>query len=135
MLSAIQAKEREQMRDVAIVATSMVQAQAMEHDTEVEFMVPVISDVKQQVGMQAQDFGFVCSGSSDFLAGQAFSFVQTLDAVGAVPPISESHVEMDGAWALYEAWVKLQLGKSTRPSSTATERPPRFPAGCAGHPT
>lgn len=111
LLSAIQAKEREQMRDVAIVATSMVQAQAMEHDTEVEFMVPVISDVKQQVGMQAQDFGFVCSGSSDFLAGQAFSFVQTLDAVGAVPPISESHVEMDGAWALYEAWVKLQLGE------------------------
>jgi len=89
----------------------MVQAQAMEHDTEVEFMVPLVSDVKQQVGMQAQDFGFVCSGSSDFLAGQAFSFVQTLDAVGAVPPISESHVEMDGAWALYEAWVKLQLGE------------------------
>src|SRR6478609_8758159 len=22
-----------------------------------------------------------------------------------------SHVEMDGAWALYEAWVKLQLGE------------------------
>ena len=46
----------------------------------------------------------------DFLAGQAFSFVTTLDAVGAVPPIAESHVEMDGAWALYEAWVKLQMG-------------------------
>ncbi|HKH24958.1 MAG TPA: lipid-transfer protein, partial [Acidimicrobiales bacterium] len=26
------------------------------------------------------------------------------------PPIQESHVEMDGAWALYEAWVKLQVG-------------------------
>jgi acetyl-CoA acetyltransferase len=30
--------------------------------------------------------------------------------VGAWPPISESHVEMDGAWALYEAWVRLQHG-------------------------
>ena len=40
-----------------------------------------------------------------------FSFVTTLDAVGPWPPISESHVDMDGAWALYEAWVKLQLGK------------------------
>jgi hypothetical protein len=49
-------------------------------------------------------------GSSDYLAGQAFSFVMTLDAVGAWPPISESHVEMDGAWALYEAWVKIQTG-------------------------
>jgi acetyl-CoA acetyltransferase len=34
----------------------------------------------------------------------------TLDAVGAWPPISESHVEMDGAWALYEAWLKIQTG-------------------------
>jgi acetyl-CoA acetyltransferase len=25
--------------------------------------------------------------------------------------MQESHVEMDGAWALYEAWVKLQLGE------------------------
>src|SRR4029078_46818 len=31
--------------------------------------------------------------------------------VGPWPPIQESHVEMDGAWALYEAWVKLQLGE------------------------
>ena len=31
--------------------------------------------------------------------------------VGVWPPIQESHVEMDGAWALYEAWVKLQLGE------------------------
>jgi hypothetical protein len=36
--------------------------------------------------------------------------VMALDAVGAWPPISESHVEMDGAWALYEAWVRLQHG-------------------------
>ena len=39
-----------------------------------------------------------------------FSFVQALDAVGAWPPVRESHVEMDGAWALYEAWVRLQVG-------------------------
>ena len=33
-----------------------------------------------------------------------------LEAAGTWPPISESHVEMDGAWALYEAWVRLQHG-------------------------
>jgi len=33
-----------------------------------------------------------------------------VDAIGAFPPINESHVEMDGAWALYEAWVKIQTG-------------------------
>jgi acetyl-CoA acetyltransferase len=29
-----------------------------------------------------------------------------------VPPIMESHVEMDGAWALYEAWVKIASGEA-----------------------
>jgi hypothetical protein len=38
--------------------------------------------------------------------------VMSLDAFGPYPPISESHVDMDGAWALYEAWVKIQLGKA-----------------------
>jgi acetyl-CoA acetyltransferase len=61
--------------------------------------------------MTIDDIGFTCSGSTDYLAGMAFSFVSTLDAVGPWPPIQESHVEMDGAWALYEAWVKLQLGE------------------------
>jgi acetyl-CoA acetyltransferase len=36
--------------------------------------------------------------------------VMALDAVGAFPPIEESHVEMDGAFALHEAWVRLQHG-------------------------
>jgi acetyl-CoA acetyltransferase len=34
-----------------------------------------------------------------------------LDAIGVWPPRSESHVEMDGAWAMYEAWVLLQEGE------------------------
>jgi acetyl-CoA acetyltransferase len=36
----------------------------------------------------------------------------SLDAFGPWPPISESHVDMDGAWAVYEAWVKMQTGKA-----------------------
>jgi acetyl-CoA acetyltransferase len=35
-----------------------------------------------------------------------------VDAIGAFPPIAESHVEMDGAWALYEAWVKILTGEA-----------------------
>lgn len=97
------------MRDIAVVATEQFQTAATK-TTEPEMMIPLISGVRDKVGLTQQEIGFTCSGSSDFLAGQAFSFVMTLDAVGAVPPISESHVEMDGAFALYEAWVKLQMG-------------------------
>ena len=63
-------------------------------------------------GLAKGDIGFWCSGSSDYLAGRAFSFVQAVDAIGAFPPIMESHVEMDGAWALYEAWVKILTGEA-----------------------
>jgi acetyl-CoA acetyltransferase len=33
-----------------------------------------------------------------------------VDALGAVPPVKESHVEMDAAWALYEAMLKIRMG-------------------------
>ncbi|MER6577204.1 thiolase domain-containing protein [Nonomuraea sp. NPDC001023] len=97
------------MREVAIVA--FAQTVHTDHDTgltEPELILPVISEVKERTGLTR--FGFTCSGSCDYLAGAPFSFVSALDALGAWPPISESHVEMDGAWALYEAWVRLQHG-------------------------
>ncbi|MEU6426187.1 thiolase domain-containing protein [Microbispora sp. NPDC046973] len=97
------------MRDVAVVA--FAQTVHTGHDTglaEPELLLPVIDEVKRATGLKR--FGFTCSGSCDYLAGAPFSFVSALDAVGAWPPISESHVEMDGAFALYEAWVRLQHG-------------------------
>ncbi|MDH3754266.1 MAG: lipid-transfer protein [Acidimicrobiia bacterium] len=99
------------MRPVAVVSTAQRQEPELSGLTEVELMAPLIEKARSAVGLTQADIGFTCSGSSDFLAGQAFSFVMTLDAVGPVPPIAESHVEMDGAWALYEAWVKLQIGE------------------------
>jgi acetyl-CoA acetyltransferase len=98
------------MRDVAICSFAQRQEAAIPDESEVEFMVPLMVQAKEAVGLTQREMGFTCSGSSDFLAGQAFSFVSTIDGTGPVPPISESHVEQDGAWALYEAWVKLQCG-------------------------
>jgi len=76
----------------------------------VEMLVPIFAEVLQSTGLTKNDIGFWCSGSSDYLAGRAFSFVSAVDAIGAVPPVAESHVEMDAAWALYEAWVKILIG-------------------------
>jgi acetyl-CoA acetyltransferase len=98
-------------RDVAVVAfaqTPMVRR--AEDANEVELVMPVVTEVLGAAGLEIADVGFTCSGSTDYLIGVPFSFVGALDAVGAWPPIEESHVEMDGAWALYEAWVRLQLG-------------------------
>ena len=97
------------MREVAVVAFERWDGHERERN-EVEILMPVVRDVFEAVGLTKNDIGFTCSGTSDYLAGQPFSFVSALDAVGAWPPIVESHVEMDGAWALYEAWVRLQHG-------------------------
>lgn len=77
----------------------------------VEMLVPVFQQVLAATGLSRRDVGFWCSGSSDYLAGRAFSFVSAVDAIGAMPPIAESHVEADAAWALYEAWVKIRTGE------------------------
>lgn len=98
------------MRDVAIVSFAQHAARREETRNEVEILLPVVREALAPTGLTTQDMGFTVSGSCDYLAGQAFAFVSALDAVGPWPPISESHVEMDGAWALYEAWVRLQHG-------------------------
>lgn len=98
------------MRDVAVV--SFAQWCAAEEPTrnEVEILIPVVGEAIERSGIGRKEIGFTVSGSCDYLAGAPFAFVMGLDAVGAWPPIRESHVEMDGAWALYEAWVRLQHG-------------------------
>ncbi len=99
------------MRPVAVVAFAQSPSLRREPDrNEVEILIPVIQELKHSVGLASGEIDFICSGSSDYLAGQSFAFVSGLDAVGAWPPVCESHVEMDGAWALYEAWVKMQMG-------------------------
>ena len=100
-------------RDVAIVG--FAQSPSVRRETsgnEVEMLMPILQEAKKQAGLRGPEIGFTVSGSCDYLAGQPFAFVSALDAVGAWPPITESHVEMDGAWALYEAWVKLQTGEA-----------------------
>lgn len=99
------------MRDVAIVSFAQTKHEReVSGINEVEMLMPLLGDALGQAGIGKDRVQFVCSGSSDYLAGQPFSFVMTLDAFGPWPPISESHVDMDGAWALYEAWVKMQTG-------------------------
>ena len=102
------------MTDVAVVGFAQSPCGVREDATTsgVEMLVPIFAEVFGATGLTRADIGFWCSGSSDYLAGRAFSFVSAVDAIGAVPPTMESHVEMDGAWALYEAWVKILTGEA-----------------------
>jgi acetyl-CoA acetyltransferase len=99
------------MRDIAVVSYATSAVPRDDEHNEVEMLVPVISEAIDRSGIDRKEIGFTCSGSLDYMQGGPFAFVMGLDAVGAWPPIRESHVEMDGAWALYEAWVSIQLGE------------------------
>lgn len=96
--------------DVAVVAYA--HTEWVDHDPreEAQLVQEVVDRVLADAAIPMTEVGFTCSGSSDYLIGRPFSFVSAIDGICAWPPISESHVEMDGAWALYEAWVKLQIG-------------------------
>jgi acetyl-CoA acetyltransferase len=98
------------MRDVAIVSFAQSALVRRETRDDVEMLVPVITEAVEQSGIPRKKIGFTVSGSSDYLIGRPFSFVGALDAAGPWPPIEESHVEMDGAFAFYEAWMRLQHG-------------------------
>lgn len=98
-------------RDVAIVATAQRPMETHTLLTSVELLAPTLTSVLERAGIERSDVGFWCHGSCDYMSGQPFSFVSAVDAIGAWPPVVESHVEGDGALALYEAWVKIQTGE------------------------
>ncbi|MCL4293902.1 MAG: lipid-transfer protein [Acidimicrobiia bacterium] len=97
---------------VAVVAFAQTKHVARDLErNEVELIIPVVREAIERSGIPRHEIGFTASGSCDYLAGGPFSFVMGLDAVGAWPPIRESHVEADAAWALHEAWVAILTGE------------------------
>jgi acetyl-CoA acetyltransferase len=96
--------------DIAIVGFAQTLSEREASPSETQLLVPIITEALASANLPRSEIGFTCAGSCDYLTGGPFAFVQNLEAAGAWPPISESHVEMDGAWALYEAWVRLMHG-------------------------
>ncbi len=97
-------------RDVAIVATAQTPSYRAYEDAEPRLIMQCVNEVLASTGLERSDLEFTIAGSCDYLSGMPFAFVMNIDGVGAWPPVYESHVEMDAAWALFEAWLRLQLG-------------------------
>ena len=109
--------------DIAMVGFAESPREQPEGTSDVARLIPTITEALDDIGLDRKDVDFWCSGSADYLTGAPFAFVGQLEATGAWPPISESHVEMDGAWALYEAWVRLQHGDIEVAAVYAAGRP------------
>lgn len=96
--------------DIAVIGYAQSPSVRDAPESEVQLLIPVVAEAIEMAGIERRDIGFTCAGSCDYLTGGPFAFVSNLEAAGAWPPISESHVEADGAWAMYEAWVRLLEG-------------------------
>lgn len=95
---------------IGIVAFAQTPAYRRYEDSEPSMIMAVVNEVIQETGIDRHQLDFTNAASCDYLTGLPFCFIANVDGYGAWPPVYESHVEMDGAWALFEAWVRLQMG-------------------------
>ena len=96
--------------DIAVVGLGADPDGPPHRTRETQLLLRVITDALEPLGLTRSDIDFTCLGSCDYITGQAFSFVGNLDAIGAWPPKRDSHVEMDGAWALVRGLAALARG-------------------------
>lgn len=106
------------VRDIAVVGFAHAPHVRRTDGTTngVEMLMPCFAQLYDELGITKADIGFWCSGSSDYLAGRAFSFISAIDSIGAVPPINESHVDAKTQHAYAVAAIQ---SASLPPSSVA----------------
>jgi len=100
------------LRNVAVVGFAQLPVVARdEHRMATEMLYPVVREALAQVGVERDAIDYQVSASTDYMDGRPFGFVAALDVMGSWPPRQDLHLEMDGAFAAYYAWLKIQTGE------------------------
>lgn len=99
------------LRNVAIVGFAQLPIVARdEHRMATEMLYPVVRQALADCGVARDDIDYQIAGSTDYMDGRPFGFVTALDVIGSWPPRQDLHLEMDGAFCAYYAWVRMQAG-------------------------
>lgn len=102
---------RTALRNVAIVGFSQGRIVDCDpHRTAPEELYVQVTRALSDCGVERSQIDYQIGGSTDFIDGRAFGFTQVLDVMGAWPPVQDSHLEMDAAFAAYYAWLRIQTG-------------------------
>jgi acetyl-CoA acetyltransferase len=96
--------------EIGIVAFAQTPSYRTYNDSEPSLILGIVNQILEEIEIDRHEIDLTLAGSCDYLLGLPFSFIANVDGYGAWPPVYESHVEMDGAWALFEAFVRLQMG-------------------------
>ena len=100
------------MRRVAVVGFASEVVPAPDGRNEAELAAPAVDRALAAAGVARSEVGVLCTAGSEFLNGVVGTVMGAFDALPGWPPRSHSHLEADGAFALYEAWVRLMAGEA-----------------------
>ncbi len=100
-----------QLRNVAIVAFAQLPVVARdEHRTATEMLYLAVRQALEQCQARRDDIDYQIAGSTDYMDGRPFGFVTALESLGSWPPRQDLHLEMDGTFCAYYAWLRMQAG-------------------------
>lgn len=100
-----------QLRNVAMVGFAQLPVVARdEHRTAGEMLYLVVRAALEQCGVTRDDIDYQIAGSTDYMDGRPFGFVAALESMGSWPPREDLHLEMDGTFCAYYAWLRMQAG-------------------------
>jgi len=99
------------LRNVAVVGFAQAAIVARdEHRTATEMLYPVVRQALAACGVERDAIDYQIAGSTDYMDGRPFGFVAALEVLGSWPPRQDLHLEMDAAFCVYYAWVRMQAG-------------------------
>lgn len=111
------------MRRVAVVGVACDLSPRSDGRNDAELLAPVVDRALAASGIAPGDIGVVGSASSEFLGGVVGSVMEAFDALPGWPPRTHSHLDADGAFALYECWLRLLAGEAEAALVCAFSRP------------
>ena len=100
------------MTDVAVVGFAQAPIVVRdEHRIASEILYPQVRRALAECGVERDAIDYQVSASADYMDGRPFGFVAALDVMGSWPPRQDLHLEMDGSFATYYAWLRMQTGE------------------------
>jgi acetyl-CoA acetyltransferase len=110
-------------RRVAVVGFASQVQHVSDGSSDAELLAPVIDQALAASELSRGEIGVVCTASSEFGSGITGSVMDVFDVLPCWPPVTHSHLEGEGAFALYEAWVRLLAGEADAALVCAYSRP------------
>jgi acetyl-CoA acetyltransferase len=111
------------VRRVAIVGVASEVIPEPDGRNDAELLAPVVDRALAAAGVAPSAVGVVGSAGSEFLNGVVGTVMGAFDAMPCWPPRTHTHLDGDGAFALYEVWVRLLAGEADVGLVCAVSRP------------